>query len=122
MAAAQGEKGAEAEKPERGRILALLGKHALDALGRPADFREVQVRALWGRQYRVNVLIGKDAASAKIANSFLVVVDDAGKVLDVLTRPWTARYNLLSPPWTASTSPAGGHHVISKRSFAVRAA
>jgi len=39
---------------------------------------KVQVRRLWDDHYRVNVLIGEDAASAKIANSYFVEADGDG--------------------------------------------
>jgi hypothetical protein len=42
---------------------------------------EVQVRPLWNEHYRVNVLVGANAACARIAHSYFVVADSDGKVL-----------------------------------------
>jgi hypothetical protein len=50
-------------------------------LGWPADLHQVQVRLLWEGNYRVNVFIGSDAASAKVAHSFFLTADAAGEVL-----------------------------------------
>jgi hypothetical protein len=36
---------------------------------------------LWEDHYRVNVLVGFDAASTRVAHSYFLVVDSAGKVL-----------------------------------------
>ncbi len=82
MADVQGEKTLPgSEISERERIAMLVSRHVLKALGRPTDFREVQVRALWGHRYRVNVVVGSDVASSQIANSFFIVLDGAGQVL-----------------------------------------
>lgn len=58
-----------------------IGSHVLHALGRPEDFRGVKVHFLWEGHYRVNVLVGRDATSYRVANSFFLVVDDGGNVL-----------------------------------------
>jgi hypothetical protein len=42
----------------------------------------VQVRPLWDAYYRVNVLVGPDAASATIPHSYFVVADGDGNVLE----------------------------------------
>ena len=60
---------------------ALIGGHVLRALGQPGALHRVQVRQLWGDHYRVNVLVGADAAQAKIAHSYFLVVDPAGAIL-----------------------------------------
>ena len=39
------------------------------------------VYPLWDDHYRVNVLVGPDAATAAVAHSFFVVVDGAGAVV-----------------------------------------
>jgi len=53
----------------------------LDRLGAPANLYKVQVQLLWEARYRVNVFTGNDAASARIAHSFFIAVDDEGHVL-----------------------------------------
>ena len=48
----------------------------------PGDLLRVQVRPLWEDNYRVNVLVGVNAASARVANSYFVVTDGDGNVLE----------------------------------------
>jgi hypothetical protein len=50
-------------------------------LGQPGDLHRVQVRWLWEDHYRVNVLLGVDAASAKVAHSYFLVADGDGNIL-----------------------------------------
>src|SRR5262245_39128783 len=57
-----------------------IGKHVMHVLGEPDDLRRVQVQHLWAHQYRVNVYVGTDMASAKIAHSYFLIVDDDGKI------------------------------------------
>ena len=59
----------------------MVGGHVLRLLGKPADLHKVQVRHLWEDHYRVNVLVGEDAACIKFAHSFCLVADDAGNIL-----------------------------------------
>jgi hypothetical protein len=49
-------------------------------LGAPGDLLQVQVRLLWADHYRVNVFVGLDAASARVANSFFLVADSDGNI------------------------------------------
>ena len=60
---------------------AIIADYVMDALGRPGDLHRVQVRGLWQDHYRVNVLIGVDAASAKVAHSYFLVADSAGTII-----------------------------------------
>jgi hypothetical protein len=69
------------EKQERQQRNALIGKNVLHALGQPADLRKVQVRRLWENHYRVNVLVGVDAASTKVAHSYFLVVGSEGNII-----------------------------------------
>ena len=68
---------AEQKDPRHDRI----GAQVLRALGRPPDLLRTQVRALWGKFYRVNVLVGADASCATVGNSFFVQADDDGRIL-----------------------------------------
>lgn len=52
----------------------------LAGLGRPPGLYELAVRRLWDQHYRVNVLVGPDAVSARIAHSFFVAVAAGGGV------------------------------------------
>ena len=67
--------------PERERINAVIGKHVIHRLGKPHDLFAIQVRPLWEAFYRVNILVGPDAASAKVAQSFFLQADGDGNIL-----------------------------------------
>jgi hypothetical protein len=69
------------QKQERDQMRALIGKNVLQTLGQPANFLRLQVQTLWGDRFRVNVLVGSDMASAKIVDSFFVLVDAEGNIL-----------------------------------------
>src|SRR5262245_10628772 len=60
---------------------AVIGAGVLRVLGRPSGLRAVQVRPLWGRHFRVNVLVGVDAASAQVAHSYFLEADGDGTIL-----------------------------------------
>jgi hypothetical protein len=75
------EQQAEPEKHGLPQRDAVIGKYVLHALGQPGDLQQVQVRWLWEDHYRVNVLVGADAASVKVAHSYFLVADAAGNVL-----------------------------------------
>jgi len=59
----------------------VIEKHVMQTLGRPGDLQRVQVRRLWDDRYRVNVVVGLDAASAKIPHSYFLVVDGDGNIV-----------------------------------------
>src|SRR5579864_1979499 len=65
-------------KPVDGVIVDQLVRH----LGRPAHLHKVQVRRLWENYYRVNILVGPDAASAKVAHSYFLKVDGDGLIVE----------------------------------------
>jgi hypothetical protein len=82
MATKQQEKqAADAEKQGRPQVGTLITKNLLRSLGQPANLVRVQVRTLWGDYFRVNVLVGPDQASVKIAHSFFVRADGVGNIL-----------------------------------------
>jgi hypothetical protein len=58
-----------------------IGTWLLAALGKPAGLYQVQIRRLWQHHYRVNVLVGADAASARVADSFFLRADVEGQVV-----------------------------------------
>jgi hypothetical protein len=59
----------------------LIRSHLMSALGSPGNLQRVQVRRLWENHYRVNVLIGADIASVKVAHSYFVEADDNGTII-----------------------------------------
>jgi hypothetical protein len=63
------------ERQDRDRQEFRLGEAVLDALGRPAGLHKVQVRRLWPGHYRVNVFVGGDAVSARVAHSYFLAAD-----------------------------------------------
>ena len=73
------------EQHKRETLNALIGEQVIHTLGKPVGLHHLQVRRLWQDHYRVNVFIGADAASAKIANSYFVKADSSGNI--VASRP-----------------------------------
>lgn len=71
----------ERKKQEQQQQSAVIGKYVMLSLGQPGDLRTVQVKRLWEDHYRVNVLVGENAACAKVAHSFFLVADCDGKVV-----------------------------------------
>jgi hypothetical protein len=72
---------AEAELHAERSLEAAIRRNVMHDLGWPADLHEVQVRQLWESNYRVNVFVGPDAASAKVVHSFFLTADADGEVL-----------------------------------------
>ena len=69
------------ERQKRQQLNSVIGKHVIHTLGQPQDFHAVQVRPLWEDHYRVNVLVGLDAASTRVAHSYFLVADGQGNIL-----------------------------------------
>ena len=63
------------ERPVLEAVSPLIKEQVIAALGKPADLLKVVARPHWERHYRVNVFIGENAATARIANSYFVEVD-----------------------------------------------
>jgi hypothetical protein len=72
---------ASQKKAEDVQRNAVIEKHVVRTLGRPGDLQRVQVRRLWDDRYRVNIVVGVDAASARIPHSYFLVVDSAGNIV-----------------------------------------
>ena len=70
---------------------ARIGKQVLEAMGCPDALQGVRVRPLWGDCYRVNILVGADTASARIAHSYFLIVDKDGRIRTA-TPALTRRY------------------------------
>jgi hypothetical protein len=71
----------ERASQERRSLEAVIRDNVIYDLGRPTGLYQVQVRPLWDNNYRVNVFVGVDAASARVADSFFLAADGNGKVL-----------------------------------------
>ncbi len=72
---------ADQAKQEAQQLNGSIGRRVLAALGQPGDPSRLQVRRLWEGHYRVNVLVGEEAAFAKVASSYFLVVDGDGNIL-----------------------------------------
>jgi hypothetical protein len=62
-------------------IDAAIGQQVIASLGQPDDLHKVLVRRLWENHYRVNVFVGVDEVSNKIAHSYFLVADGDGKIV-----------------------------------------
>jgi peptidylprolyl isomerase len=66
---------------QRPDVPALIRGQVIQRLGEPEQLVRVQVRPLWDNRYRVNVFVGPDAATARIAHGYFVTVDSAGAIV-----------------------------------------
>ena len=78
----QGKQQNDMDQHNRETMDALIGEQVIHILGKPAGLHKVQVRRLWERHYRVNILIGPDAASVKVANSYFLKLDGDGNIVE----------------------------------------
>jgi hypothetical protein len=67
---------------KRETLCALVREQVMHCLGRPPDLLSVEVRPLWGTRYRVNVFVGVSIACARVADSFFLVMDADGNILE----------------------------------------
>jgi hypothetical protein len=61
---------------------ALIAEQVIHHLGEPKNLIQVQVRRLWEDRYRANVFVGAGITSATIVNSYFLVCDSNGKIID----------------------------------------
>jgi hypothetical protein len=73
--------GAGSEEQDLRLRNSLVEQYVMRTLGPPKGLHRVQIRPLWGHCLRVNVLVGADAASAKVVHSYFLVTDGLGKVV-----------------------------------------
>ena len=71
----------EQEKQERGLLEAVIRDSVLSGLGRPDGPHRIQVTRVWGDRYRVNVFVGPDVTSFRVAHSYFLEADGDGKIL-----------------------------------------
>jgi hypothetical protein len=60
----------------------LIGKKLLKSLGSLDGVLKVKVHPVGNDHFRVNVLVGKNLAVAKISNSYFVSADQQGNILE----------------------------------------
>jgi hypothetical protein len=66
----------------RDTLNALIGEQLIHTLGAPGDLLKVQVRRLWANKYRVNIFVGVDVVTAKVAHSYFLSVDANGNIME----------------------------------------
>ncbi|HLJ93299.1 MAG TPA: hypothetical protein VKU02_08925 [Gemmataceae bacterium] len=71
----------DSEPPSAHPQAAVIAHGVINALGQPGNLHRVQVRPLWQDHFRVNVLVGGDALSARIAHSYFLVADGDGNII-----------------------------------------
>jgi hypothetical protein len=76
---------------DRPSPITIIQNKVLASLGRPSGLYRVAVIPLWLNHYRVNVLIGDDPTAVRIAHSYFVAADEAGRILTA-TPPLTRLY------------------------------
>ncbi len=81
MTRKQEERQDEQKRQEDGQLAEVVRTNVIMGLGRPAGLHRIQVSSLWHTYYRVNVFVGPDFASAKVAHSFFLETDGNGKIL-----------------------------------------
>jgi hypothetical protein len=69
------------EKDKRKTFDNLIREQVIHALGTPIDLRKVQVRKVWDDHYRVNVIVGMNAGSVRVANSYFLKIDSDGSLI-----------------------------------------
>jgi len=74
--------GAEPAESKSNSAQAAICRHVLGVLGRPVDFLRITVRQITSEGHRVNVVVGPDMATARIAHSYFITSDELGKVLN----------------------------------------
>jgi hypothetical protein len=77
----QGNAPTELAKPEPGLLEAIVRDNVLLNLGEPIGLHSVQVKCVWGDKYRVNVFVGGDVSSLRIAHTYFVQADPNGQIL-----------------------------------------
>jgi hypothetical protein len=60
----------------------LIRKQVVKSLGKPVDLLSVRVHPVGSERYRVNVVVGKDVSSSRIANSFFLTADAEGNIVE----------------------------------------
>jgi hypothetical protein len=68
----------EGQKPNMSE--SVVQEQVMKMLGELPNLIRVQVRALWKGHYRANIYVGSDHLTSRIAHSFFIITDDAGKI------------------------------------------
>ena len=76
-----GEKRTGQKSQDVGLLEAVVRDNVLCDLGKPPGQHRIQVKCVWGDFYRVNVFIGPDISSFKVAHSYFLNADGNGMIL-----------------------------------------
>jgi|SRR5579871_5091098 len=79
--AEQREQHKDIQQHQRETQKTLIREQVMHRLGEPPGLHKVQVWRLWEDHYRVNVFVGADATTARIANSYFLTSDHDGKII-----------------------------------------
>ena len=79
--AQQRDRDEELNREMRNTLNDLIGEQVVHGLGKPDDLLKVQVRQVGNDRYRVNIFVGKDITSGRIADSFFLTADAEGNIL-----------------------------------------
>jgi len=86
----------EVKQCTRDALHSVIAEQVMHTLGKPAGVQQrLQVRSLWGDFFRVNVLVGDDVVSLKIAASYFLRTDGEGKIVE--SSPEILRQTSTSP-------------------------
>ena len=77
----QSDPGQEERVIARDALNAFIGRQVVQTLGSPRDLLKVQVNPLGNDHYRVNLIVGKNLASARVGDSFFLTTDEEGNVV-----------------------------------------
>jgi hypothetical protein len=69
------------EAHRRETLNAVIRQQVLQGLGQPGDLLWTRVQLLWDNHYRVNVVVGPNITSPRIAHSYFLVVDGDGRIV-----------------------------------------
>lgn len=69
------------KRSEGDHLAEVVCKNVMSGLGRPVGLHRVQVASLWDAYYRVNVFVGPEFASCKVAHSYFLRADGNGNIL-----------------------------------------
>jgi hypothetical protein len=84
--AEQSKQDKDSERHKHEALKALIREQLINTLGQPVNLLQVQVRLLWENHYRLNVLIGPDIVSGKVANSYFLTTDADGNIIQSIPK------------------------------------
>jgi hypothetical protein len=74
------------EVVDRPQVWDAVGRSVLRELGEPTGGHRVDVRELWADHYRVNVFVGAEFWSMRLAHSYFLVTDPDGNIIEASPR------------------------------------